>query len=255
VNIYIKIILYIVIYSYIYIAVFADNLPSLEKMVSQYVLLKKEIAQEKLRWNEDKKILFMQRDFLKREKQYFETSIKNIRKQNHCVVEKIDKLKREKKEYKQTFKKSEAYLTKMQKEIFKFITPLPESLVSTITSLLERLDIEKNLDLIERFKLILICLLEIEGLENSIILKKEILTVKDCRELEFSVLYIGLTQAFCLSKDFKIAGYGIFKEDGIEWRWDSSMALKIKKAINIYSQKEVAQLIDLPVVINLGENK
>jgi len=248
----VKIILYGVICVYMGYSVFADSVHSLEEMMSKYVLLKKEITQEKLRWKEDKAILSMQRDFLKKEKQHFEKSIKKIRVQNNCIVEKIDRLKKEQEDYELVFKNVGVYLNKLQKEIKQFISSLPESLVTTITTLLVQLEMERDLDMIERFKLILICISEIENLENTITLKKEILTTEDGREQEFQVLYIGLTQAFCLSTDSKMAGYGMFKEGLIVWRWDISLAYKIKKAINIYSQKEVAKLTVLPVQIITG---
>ncbi len=251
-NIYIKIILYNSICFYTYATAFADNVHSLEEMMSQYVLLKKEIAQEKVRWKEDKAILFMQRDFLKKGKQHFETSIQKIRGQNSSIVSRIDRLKKEKEDYEQVFKNVRNYLNKLQNEIKCLISSLPESLVTTINPLLARLEIEKELDVIETFKLILICISEIENLENSITLQKEIITAQNGKELEFYVLYIGLTQAYCLSTDYKIAGSGMFKKIGIVWLWDNSLAAQIQNAINIYSKKEVAKLTSLPVQIITG---
>ena len=254
-NIYIRIILYGSIYFYTYATTFADNLHSLEEMMSKYVLLKKEIAQEKIRWKEDKAILFMQRDFLKKGKQHFETSIQKMREQNSSIVSRIDKLKKETEDYEQVFKNVRNYLNKLQNEIKHLISSLPESLVTTIKPLLVRLEIEKDLDVIETFKLILICISEIENLENSITLKKEIITVQNGKELEFHVLYIGLTQAYCLSTDGKIAGSGMFKEVGIVWVWDNSLASQIQKAIDICSKKEAAKLTSLPVQIITGGQK
>ncbi len=76
-----------------------------------------------------------------------------------------------------------------------------------------------------------------------------ILTGPDGIQREFQLLYLGLSTAYAVAPEAKIAGIGIRQNGDWEWHWRQDYFPAIAQAIEISSGKRPHALLPLPVTI------
>ena len=77
-----------------------------------------------------------------------------------------------------------------------------------------------------------------------------ILTGPDGIQREFQLLYLGLSTAYAVAPEVKIAGFGIRQNGDWKWHWRQDYFPAIFQAIEISSGKRQPVLLPLPVTIN-----
>ena len=82
-----------------------------------------------------------------------------------------------------------------------------------------------------------------------------ILTGPDGVQREFKLLYLGLTTAYAVAPEAKIAGFGIRQNGDWEWHWRQEYFPAIAQAIEISSGKRPPALLYLPVPANKGDGQ
>ena len=82
-----------------------------------------------------------------------------------------------------------------------------------------------------------------------------ILTGPDGIQREFQLLYLGLSTAYAVAPEAKIAGFGIRKNGDWEWHWRQDYFPAIAQAIEISSGKRPPTLLLLPVTIIKGDGQ
>ena len=76
-----------------------------------------------------------------------------------------------------------------------------------------------------------------------------ILTGPNGIQREFQLLYLGLSTAYAVAPEAKIAGFGIRQNGDWEWHWRQDYFPAIAQAIEISSGKRPPTLLPLPVTI------
>ena len=82
-----------------------------------------------------------------------------------------------------------------------------------------------------------------------------ILTGPDGIQREFQLLYLGLSTAYAVAPEAKIAGFGIRQNGDWEWHWRQDYFPAIAQAIEISSGKRPPALLTLPVTIIKGDGQ
>ncbi|MBR4902412.1 MAG: DUF3450 family protein [Victivallales bacterium] len=82
-----------------------------------------------------------------------------------------------------------------------------------------------------------------------------ILTGPDGVQREFKLLYLGLTTAYAVAPEAKIAGFGIRQNGDWELHWRQEYFPAIAQAIEISSGKRPPALLYLPVPANEGDGQ
>ena len=82
-----------------------------------------------------------------------------------------------------------------------------------------------------------------------------ILTGPDGIQREFQLLYLGLSTAYAVAPEAKIAGFGIRQNGDWEWHWAQDYFPAIAQAIEISSGKRPPALLLLPVTIIKGDGQ
>ena len=82
-----------------------------------------------------------------------------------------------------------------------------------------------------------------------------ILTGPDGIQREFQLLYLGLTSAYAVAPEAKIAGFGIRQNDEWKWHWQQDNFSVIAQAIEISSGKRPPALLHLPVPTDEGDGQ
>ena len=108
----------------------------------------------------------------------------------------------------------------------------------------------KERSISKRLQVILALFEEIERIGNGVHLVKETLNVGSGKMQEMDVIYLGLTQAFAVSVDNEAAGISRPVKDGWKWNWHPEIARDVRRAIDSYNSKEMAEFVHLPIEIN-----
>ena len=82
-----------------------------------------------------------------------------------------------------------------------------------------------------------------------------ILTGPNGIQREFQLLYLGMSTAYAVAPEAKIAGFGIRQNGDWEWHWRQDYFPDIAEAIEISSGKRPPALLQLPVTIIKGDGQ
>ena len=101
----------------------------------------------------------------------------------------------------------------------------------------------------QRLQLILSLYGEVERLQYTVHVVKEVLNTDSGREQEFDVIYLGLAQGYCVSSDGKVAAVGRPTKDGWDWRWVPEIAPEVREGIEFFRHERIADFVHLPLKV------
>ena len=253
-NFVFKILIFVVISSFAFsLTVFADEplatTHTLEALVAKWVDLRKELAQEKEKWNEEKSYLEQEKALLLKEKKMLDNEIAQAsREQTQAEAERVELL--QSKEISQkTLNEYLPALSRAEANLKKWKDVVPSSLSPALKKSFGRLQKASGKTISQRLQLILSIYGEIERLEHNVHICKERLKTDSGKLQEMDVIYLGLSQGFAVSLDNKIAGKGSPTKNGWRWEWRHGIAKDVRKAIAFYQRKEPADFVNLPLKI------
>lgn len=91
---------------------------------------------------------------------------------------------------------------------------------------------------------------EIERLQSTIHVVREMLPGKDGTRREVDVCYIGLARAFAVSADNTWAATGTPSDAGWKWREDPMLAPRIRQAVSVSRREQEITAVVLPLAIH-----
>ena len=170
--------------------------------------------------------------------------IERLRKQKQLLIEEKQKLAAEQQQFHESREACLKSLSPAEQALESKRQQLPQSLAETM---LPPLDNDNPAARLRRF------LESIDGIrEFDQQLQKPvptILTGPDGIQREFQLLYLGLSTAYAVAPEAKIAGFGIRQNGDWEWHWRQDYFPAIAQAIEISSGKRPPALLPLPVTI------
>ncbi|MBN1595764.1 DUF3450 family protein [candidate division FCPU426 bacterium] len=220
---------------------------NLEKLVNQWVLLKKEITLEKQNWSEEREYLRNEQALLATEKKRLEEEIGQLRAAKAARSALRLKLLESKQSYQQALEACLPALRQAEKALQAWTRRLPRTLFLPVENNFIKLPSASEQPVSQRLQNILALYAQIDKYQNSINVGKEMIVLPDGNALEFDVLFIGLAQGYCLSQDGRQAGIGWPDVSGWKWEWRPSLAARIRSGLILHAQEKVAEFIALPV--------
>ena len=170
--------------------------------------------------------------------------IERLRKQKHLLIEEKQKLAAEQQQFHEKREACLKTLSPAEQALEAKRQQLPQSLAETM---LPPLDNDNPAARLRRF------LESIDGIRDfDQQLQKPvptILTGPDGIQREFQLLYLGLSTAYAVAPEAKIAGFGIRQNGDWEWHWRQDYFPAVAQAIEISSGKRPPALLPLPVTI------
>jgi hypothetical protein len=82
--------------------------------------------------------------------------------------------------------------------------------------------------------------------QNTITLDGDIREI-DGERREIDILYLGLTQAWFVDATGTYGGSGVPTDSGWIWNTDSSIAMRVREAIDIHQKRIPADFLSLPL--------
>ena len=171
--------------------------------------------------------------------------IERLQKQKQLLIEEKQKLETEQQQFHESREVCLKALLPAEQALEAKRQQLPQALAETM---LPPLDNDNPAARLRRF------LESIDGIrEFDQQLQKPvptILTGPNGIQREFQLLYLGLSTAYAVAPEAKIAGFGIRQNGDWEWHWRQDYFPAIAQAIEISSGKRPPALLPLPVTIN-----
>lgn len=148
----------------------------------------------------------------------------------------------------------------LEARLMKMLPRLPEPLATNIKPLTQLIPAtpevaaEKKMSLSQRFGNVIGALNMIGKWNREVTIKSEVRQLANGQNVEVSVIYIGLGQAYYaggVDKEGKATVGGIGTATATGWSWESAdaQAPAIQQAISIYKNEQLARLVRLPVRI------
>ena len=176
--------------------------------------------------------------------------IERLRKQKQLLIEEKQKLAAEQQQFHESREACLKSLSPAEQALESKRQQLPQALAETM---LPPLDNDNPTARLRRF------LESIDGIrEFDQQLQKPvptILTGPDGIQREFQLLYLGLSTAYAVAPEAKIAGFGIRQNGDWEWHWRQDYFPAIAQAIEISSGKCPPALLNLPVPTKEGDGQ
>lgn len=221
-----------------------------EGLVSKLVDLRQQLSKEGEAWKEQSAWLKQEKGLLLKEKEMLGEEVASAREEDvSAKIERAELLERKEALQKSldsclpAIMRAEANLKRWQKL-------MPSVLAKPLQKAFDQLGKAKERSISKRLQVILALSEEIERLGNGVHLVKETLVVAPGKKQEMDVIYLGLTQAFAVSMDNKVAGMSRHGKDGWEWDWHPEIAGSVRKAIDSYNSREMAEFVSLPIRID-----
>ncbi len=220
-----------------------------EELVSNLIDLKRQLSEEKEAWKEQQAWLKQEKELQVKEKEMLEKEIADAKEEE--VSAKIEKagILEQKKVLQESLDNCLPVITRAEANLKKWHELLPIVLAKPLQKVFDELEKGKERSISKRLQVVLALFGEIERLGNGVHLIKETLVAAGGKKQEMDVIYLGLARAFAVSKDNKIAGISVPGKDGWKWDWHPEIAESVRKAIDSYNSREMAEFVHLPVKV------
>ena len=229
-----------------------EILPTLrtyEELVAKLVDLRQQSSKEKETWKEQSAWLLQEKELLLKEKVSLEKEIADAKEEE--VSAKIERagILEQKKVLQESLDNCLPVITRAEANLRKWHELLPTVLAKPLQKAFDGLEKGKERSISKRLQVVLALFGEIERIGNGVHLVRETLIVAGGKKQEMDVIYLGLARAFAVSKDNKIAGISVPGKDGWKWDWHPEIAESVRKAIDSYNSREMAEFVHLPVKV------
>lgn len=228
------------------------QLDGLSARVSQWQKILLQTEKQKSQWKSEKDQLQTQLELMRAEKKMLSMKLKK---------NKQEKIKTE--HDKESSLKKQAILNQTKKtilksihqsfEIFqKLLRQCPEFIQKkneiAVYRLQENLSREGETDLLSAKESLNSLLLELHKDQQAYHIRNDLILCPDGKKREMKVFYLGLACAYALSS--RSQEYAIYASANTGWTWSRVHDVKsVKKLIHVYQNKDIAQLVDLPLQV------
>lgn len=222
------------------------SVDTFKSLVHELVELKKESAAEEQQWREEKSLLENEYALLEKEKALLQDEIDQAGSEATSFEKERSELTIKKQTYQNALDAVLPVLENAEADLKTWQMIIPTELLGPLSKQFTGLNDTVNHGVPRRLQRILSLYAEIEQLENSVHLVKELITTESGDKREFDVLYLGLVQAYCVSDDNTLAGIGTPLQGGWEWVWMPGIAPSVRKGIKVYRQDGIAEFVSVP---------
>jgi len=127
--------------------------------------------------------------------------------------------------------------------------PLGEAIAEQFDALPATAEQARAIPVTERALKIIAIYSQIETMQHGFHATRETLDTGGGKRRQVDVLYLGLARGFAVSSDNQWAAIGTPTAQGWSWSVRPAMALRIRKALEVYNQEQTAQLVNLPLQV------
>ena len=216
------------------------------------------------KWVETQRIISKEKQDLALSKEILNERIQLVQNEIDSLREKIEAAKdsitqadekrtlliEENEKYKNASAALSGILSSLEERTKNLLVRLPDPIRERVKPLSQRLPKEQEeskLSLSERFQNVVGILNEINKFSREITVTSEVRALPDGTSAEVTTIYLGISQAYYVGANAKIAGTGCASGNGWVWKADNAAAEKIARVIAILKNEQVASYVQLPI--------
>lgn len=230
-----------------------------QALVSEWVDLRLELAAEQREWETTKSRWQDEIELLAKEKAALQAELKQYGELRSSAEDERSRLLEEKRQLEQTVRKLEPVLDRLEADIRSWKRRLPASLKSGPHDVLRDIPAThtetQHRPVTRRLQLVAAFYTQLETLQHRVHVTREMLHGADGRRREVDVIYLGLAQAFAVSPDNRWAAVGRPSGEGWTWTDKPDLSADVRKAVDVFTRREPAALVTLPVQVRDIETK
>ena len=228
---------------------FEDARQTLEKLLETQRL----ISKEENDWRIGRELMQERIDLIRRESESLGERIGQTRQDMAETEAKIAELRSQNEMLKKGLKPLQGDIKALEGRVLALLPRTPEPVRQRVAPLSQRIPVrgmETKLSLGERYQNVVGVLNELNKTAREISIASEIRALHDGRQMEVSVFYIGLSQAYYVNAKSRVAGIGKLGEYG-EWTWEErdDAVETIAALLGIYRGERPAAFVPVPVTI------
>ena len=219
---------------------------ALEKLLETQRLASKEEND----WRVGRELMQGRVDLLRREAETLRERIAQTRRDRAETEEKLAGLRAQNEALKEGVKPLQDDIRKLESRVRGLLPRTPEPVRQRVAPLSQRIVSENKAGLSERYQNVVGVLNELNKTAREVSLASEVRTLKDGRQVEVAVIYIGLSQAYYLNEKSRVAGIGKLGEYG-EWAWEEhdDSVDAIAAILGVYRGERPAAYVPIHVAV------
>ena len=211
------------------------------------------ISKEEQDWRVGKELVQERIDLIRREADALTEKIAQTKKESAEAAAKVAELKAQNEALKGGMKPLQHDLKQLELRTLAILPWTPEPVRQRVAPLSQRIPAnpaESKLTLSERYQNIIGTLNELNKAARELSVSGEVRTLADGRQVEATVFYIGLSQAYYVNEKSGVAGLGKLGPLGT-WEWEerNSLVAPVSQVLGIYRSEKPAAYVALPVSV------
>ncbi len=211
------------------------------------------VTKEEQDWRVGKELLQERIDLIKRECETLREKIAQTKKESAESAAKVAELKAKNETLKDGVKPLSEDIKQLELRTLAVLPWTPEPVRQRVAPLSQRIPAnpaETKLSLSERYQNVIGTLNELNKAARELAVSGEVRKLADGRQIEATVFYIGLSQAYYVNEKSGVAGVGKLGPLGT-WVWEERNDLvgPVAQALGIYRSEKPAAYVALPVSV------
>ncbi len=229
-----------------------ERLAAARDTLSKWVETQQVISKEKKDWELGKQVLEQRVSLLQGEIDALESRLQETRAQIGDAEDKRRELRREETQLSAAAEALALKIDALESKTHTLMRRLPDPILQRIEPLARRIPenpARTELSLSERFQNVIGVLNEVNKFNRDITVVSELRELSADRSAEVQTIYLGLAQAYYVSRNGEVAGVGRPTDDGWVWQPANELAPQVAEAIAILENKSVPAFVPLPVEV------
>ena len=235
------------------VAVETSQADEMRSAYSEWVQLRKTIAEEKSAWDEDKAILNDQIGVLEAEKLSLQTLINEAEAVTDQSKNERAVLLDEKQQAIDAVSILNQKIPGYETSILELVGYFPEPLIKEIKPLLNRVPKPGETtrqSASQRLQNVVGILTQMDKFNQGVTLVSEVKDIGGGNMVEVKTLYLGLGIAYFVDRNGEYSGYGEPTSGGWKWTVDKDLSTEIQALVTTYQNVSKASFVTIPVKIN-----
>jgi len=211
------------------------------------------LSKEETDWRVGREIMQDRVDLTKRESESVREKITKTQQEIAESEKKIAELKQVNETLKKGLAPLQHDIRTLELRVLSLVSRTSETVRQRVAPLTQRIPTTpttSKLSISERYQNVIGVLNELNKVAREISIASEVRALKDGKQAEVTVFYIGLSQAYYVNEKSRIAGVGHLDEGGV-WRWDEENQLvdAVAQVLGIYKGEKPAAYVPLAIKI------
>lgn len=211
------------------------------------------ISKEEQDWRVGQELLQERVALVRRETAALQEKLAQTKKESAESAAKVAELKAQNELIKTGMKPLAEDLKSLELRTLAILPWTPEPVRLRVAPLSQRIPAnpaESKLSLSERYQNVVGTLNELNKASRELSVSGEVRKLSDGRQVEATVFYIGLSQAYYVNEKSGVAGIGRLGPLGTwEWQEQNGLVSPISQVLGIYRSEKPAAYVDLPVSV------